>query len=346
VSALPDLLPMRPYMREMVWGGRKLETLYGKDLPRGKAIGESFELSAYGGRESTVAAGPLAGRDLSSLVSEYGPELVGHSVHGLYGGRFPLLIKLLDAQQNLSVQVHPDDAYTRLHSLDHAGKMEAWYVLHSDGGRVAYGLQAGVDRQSFIQAIGGGEVEEAIRFHTVRPGDVLFMPPGTVHALCSGVVLYEVQQSSDVTFRIYDYGRVGLDGKARDLHVEQALEVIDFDTDTGDPTPWQGLPEAQSDRAVLVDCEHFQLNLYRGIEGPQRHAAGDSFLALTVVDGLARVSAPSGLGFAPDLSLAAGQTVLIPSRREFTVAPDDGAGCAYLVVSAGPAPVPLALPGG
>ena len=139
-----------------------------------------------------------------------------------YGGRFPLLIKLLDAQQDLSIQVHPDDEYAQCNGLMESGKMEAWYVLQSDSGRVACGLVEGVGRAEFVAAHAADRVAEVVRFYPVARGDVLFLPPGTVHALCQGVVLYEVQQTSDLTFRIYDYGR------PRELHWEQALEVIDF----------------------------------------------------------------------------------------------------------------------
>lgn len=336
MEALPDVLLMRPYFREMVWGGRRLEELLGKDLPADKAIGESFELSAYPGRESAVAAGPLAGRDLRGLFEEYGEQLVGRQVRERYGDRFPLLIKLLDAQQDLSVQVHPDDAYTQRQGLEDAGKMEAWFVLHADQGRVAYGLQPGVDPQAFAAALENGRVEEVIRFHPVQAGDVLFVPPGTVHALCSGVLLYEVQQSSDLTFRIYDYGRLGLDGKLRQLHIEEAMEVIDFGAQLAGPRPWRSQPSAEADRAVLAECEHFRLNLYCPAGDQVRHAAGDSFLALTLIAGKAEVSGGRGRGRAAErFALRPGDTALIPAHREFSVESARGTGCTYLIASVG-----------
>ncbi|MFH1464002.1 MAG: type I phosphomannose isomerase catalytic subunit, partial [Pseudomonadota bacterium] len=207
-AALPDVLPLKPYLREMVWGGRRLAELYGKPLPPGRPIGESFEVSALPERDSTVASGPLEGRALGCLVAEYGEALVGRTTVERYGPDFPLLIKLIDAAQDLSVQVHPDDAYVRARKLGSFGKMEAWYVVHSDGGRVALGLKDGVDRAELAQAIRAGAVEGVVQFHAVAPGDVVSLPPGTVHALCRGVMVYEVQQSSDLTFRLYDYGRL------------------------------------------------------------------------------------------------------------------------------------------
>jgi mannose-6-phosphate isomerase len=329
VERLPDVLPMRPYFREMVWGGRRLQELYGKELPEGKAIGEAFEVSAYPGRESAVAAGPLAGWGLHRLVEVGGEQLLGQGIGSECGGRFPLLIKLLDARQDLSIQVHPDDRYAREKRLEDSGKTEAWFVLQSDGGQVAHGLKDGVGRTEFVEAVGAGRTEEVIRFFQVRPGDMVFMPPGTVHALCRGVVIYEVQQASDLTFRIHDYHRLGLDGRPRQLHVQEALEVIDFAARLPGPVPWRALPEARADRAALVRSGPFRLNYYRPAAGRARHGAAESCLALTLVSGAARVG-----GARDECRLRAGATALIPAGREFAVEPD-GPDCSYLVASAG-----------
>jgi len=325
---LPDVLLMRPYFREVVWGGRRLQERYGKDLPAGKPIGESFEVSACRGQESAVANGPLAGWSLSRLASTFGEELVGPRAWERYGGEFPLLIKLLDARDDLSIQVHPDDAYARSRGLGRWGKAEAWFVLHSEGGRIAHGLQEGVDRKELEEAIGAGRVEEAVEFFAVEPGEVVVSPPGTVHALCRGVMVYEVQQPSDLTFRLFDYHRLGLDGKPRELHVAQALEVIDFAARLPGPVPWHQLPEAQDDRAVLVENEHFRLNLY----GPQgdrvEHGAGDSFLALTLLRGRAQVQ-----GRQEAQQLGPGDTVLVPVHREFRLIRQGEALLEYLIAS-------------
>ncbi len=312
---LPDILPLNPYFREMVWGGRRLAELFGKELPDGAAIGESFELSAYSGRESGVSAGPLRGVGLGALVERYGAELLGSAVVERYGKCMPLLIKLLDARQDLSIQVHPDDAYARAHDLRDNGKMEAWLVLHSDGGRVAYGLADGVDESAFAAAVTAGRVEDVIRFFPVQRGDLVFSPPGTVHALCAGVVIYEVQQSSDLTFRIYDYDRPGLDGKPRELHLQQALDVIDFSAQLPPPQPWSTLPGMGEHGGVLVDCEHFHTRFVRG--SSSRCETGDSFAALTVVGGSAVLSSADGAH-----TLTAGSTALMPARR--TVAIEQG----------------------
>jgi mannose-6-phosphate isomerase len=307
-SRLPDILPLSPYFREMVWGGRRLSQLFSKNLPAGLGIGESFELSSYAGRESRIAAGPLAGMGLGELVRDFGADLLGADVVRRYGGSMPLLIKLLDACQDLSVQVHPDDSYALAKGLPDAGKMEAWLVLHSDGGRVAYGLVDGVGRADFVAAIEAGRVEEVIRFFPVERGDLVFSPPGTVHALCAGVVIYEVQQSSDLTFRIHDYDRLGLDGKKRELHIDQALDVIDFDAGLPAPQHWSALPGANATGVELVDCEHFRFSYHCGDEA--EHSAAGSFAALTIVGGAAKLRAERS-----ECALGTGETALVPAGR-------------------------------
>lgn len=335
-ASLPDLLPMRPFFRDVVWGGRRLEGIYGKQLPPGLPIGESFELSALPERESVVASGPLEGRPLGSLVRSRGPQLVGGGVWERFGADFPLLVKLIDASEDLSVQVHPDDDYARRCGLGRFGKMEAWYVLESDGGRVAAGLKEGVDLKALATALDAGRAAEVIRFHEVGAGDFLFLPPGTVHALCGGVMVYEVQQASDLTFRLYDYDRVGMDGKPRELHVARALEVVDVDSRPRirrHPTePGSGERAGTATAEHLVESDHFRLTLHRAVGGASRHHSGDSFLALThVKGGEAEVEGADG-----SCRMRLGETVLIPAGREISVVPV-GAGTAkveYLVASA------------
>ncbi len=326
--SLPDVLPMRPYFRELIWGGRQLQTLYGKDLPDGKNIGESFEVSACQGQESAVATGRLAGRSLQSLVEDYRGELVGEAIWEHYGALFPLLIKLIDAQDDLSIQVHPDDAYARSRGLGLQGKMEAWYVLHSDGGRMIYGLREGVDAAELEMAVTAGQVEGLVKSFEVKRGDVIFAPPGTVHALGRGVMIYEVQQASDLTFRLYDYNRPGLDGKPRELHLEAALEVICFADELPPPTSWRQLPGAGDTGATLVESEYFQLDLFCPVEHHSRHRAEGGFLALTLLQGEATVR-----GRQEACDLAAGGTVLVPACREIEIERRGAVELEYLIAS-------------
>ena len=306
-AKLPDLLPMRPYLSEKVWGGRRLGELFGKDLPAQRPIGESWELSAYPERESTVGDGPLAGRTTGSLLAEFGADLIGEEPWERHGGAFPLLIKLIDANDDLSLQVHPDDAYAESNGLTDAGKAEAWYVLDHGACRACVGLRAGVGPTELATALDAGRALDVVAFRELAPGDCLDVRPGTVHAGGKGMLIYEVQQPSDLTFRLYDYDRLGLDGQRRELHVEDSLEVIDF---TGDS--FTHIPAADGDRA-LVDGSHFRLARHT-VSGSATHAAGPTCSALTAIRGRGRLRGTDG-----ELEWAAGDTVLIPPRRQVVV---------------------------
>ena len=311
---LPSVLPLKPFLREMIWGGRGLREQFGKALPPGRLYGESWEVSAYPGMESTVAAGPFTGRSVRGLVESHGTELLGVPVFDRYGGEFPLLVKLLDAQQDLSIQVHPDDAYARIKQPGSFGKMEAWYVLRSENGRIACGLKPGVDRSAFADAIDNNRVSDAVEFYDARPGDVVFIPPGTVHALCSGVMVYEVQQSSDITFRIYDYNRPGADGKPRELHIDDALAVIDFEAPRRRSVASSTMPSKRSGRAVLVESEHFRLERFNPSKIRTEHPPYASLAALTFLSGSAEIH-----GGGEACRAGIGDTFLIPADRDFSV---------------------------
>ena len=310
---LPDLLPLKPYLREAIWGGRGLETHFNKPLPPNQHIGESWEVSAYADMESVVSAGPLAGQNLRGLAQLHGADLLGQPVVDRYGAEFPMLIKLLDARDDLSIQVHPDDTYARAEGLGTYGKMEAWYVLHSDNGRVAYGLQNGVGKAELEASIRENRVEETVQFFDVEPGDVVNVPPGTVHALCQNVMIYEVQQSSDLTFRIYDYNRPGTDGNPRDLHIDRSLDVITFGNHTPKPKRRNDLPSS----GVLVESEHFCLERFCPQEANEH--TYPSFAALTVIEGQAKLQ-----GSTDPIIARKGETVFITANRKVTTAPQNG----------------------
>lgn len=308
-TSLPDVLPLRPYLREMVWGGRRLGELYNKPLPDDQRIGESFEVSALPGRDSVVASGDLAGQGLAQLLTEFGSDLVGEAVTARYGTDFPLLIKLIDAQDDLSIQVHPDDAYARAHNMGVYGKTEAWVILQSDGARIALGLEPDVDAPRLAAAIAAGTAQEAVSFQTVAPMDVVYLPAGTVHALCRGVVIYEVQQSSDITFRLYDYDRPGLDGSKRELHVDHGLAVTDFGAR---PQP-TNQPPARGQRR-LIDAEYFCLDLIDSADG--KIDAMTTFAAATVIGGQITIT-----GADATWTLGVGDSALIPAGRMLDVTP-------------------------
>lgn len=214
-------LLMAPHFRhgeETPWGGSMLRDAFLKDAPDDRT-GESLEVSALPGRESVVRNGAQAGKTFPAMI-----ELWGEALTGKYEGEFPLLLKLLDARDMLSVQVHPGDAYAAAQENGKLGKTEAWVILScEEGARIAYGLDT--RGEPLADIVGRGEVESALNWETVRPGDVYYIPSGMVHALGGGIQCYEIQQSSDVTYRFWDWGRVGKDGKPRELHTQKALDV-------------------------------------------------------------------------------------------------------------------------
>ena len=214
----------KPIMIERVWGGNTLDTLHGKAIPAGKIIGESWELSDRPEAQSIVDGGEFDGWTLRQLIEKYPRELLGDLPPRM---RFPLLVKYVDAGDKLSVQVHPDDDGASV--FDDLGKTECWIVVHAEpGAQLVRGLKPGTTREIFARAIEEDKVETLLHYFQPKVGDVIALPPGTVHAIGKGLVVAEVQQNSDVTLRIYDYKRMGLDGRPRKLHVKEALDSIRF----------------------------------------------------------------------------------------------------------------------
>jgi mannose-6-phosphate isomerase len=216
----------RPIFKERVWGGRKLEQLYNKPLPPKVPIGESWEISDRPGDVSVIANGPLAGKDLRWLMAHHAKELLGNMQSR--AGHFPLLIKILDAEEKLSLQVHPPAH--KAAELGGEPKTEMWYIADAKPGAELYvGLKRGVTRNEFEEKVKTGEVADCFHRVSVKPGDVMFLPSGRVHAIGAGLVIFEIQQNSDTTYRVFDWNRVGLDGKPRDLHIPESLASIDFE---------------------------------------------------------------------------------------------------------------------
>lgn len=218
-------LVFRPMPKERIWGGRKLEEQWGKELPAGVPVGESWEISDRPEGQSVVVEGPFAGTSLRDLMERHGEELMGRPVAP--GERFPWLVKILDCRQDLSLQVHPPAE--KALALDGEPKTEMWYFAEADPGAQIYvGLRSGVTREEFVRRLDDGSVAECFHRHPVRAGDAMFLPSGRAHALGAGNLVFEIQQNSDTTYRVFDWNRIGLDGKPRALHREPALESIDF----------------------------------------------------------------------------------------------------------------------
>ena len=224
--AEPAVYPLsfQPVFKDYIWGGRNLETILGRELPAGN-IAESWEIAAHPNGQTKVKNGPLAGCTLDQVRQRWGERLLGSSVNST---SFPLLIKLLDANRWLSVQVHPDDAYA-MKNAGELGKTELWIILHAEpGAEIIYGLKSGVDRQALSQATEDGAAESQLHRLPIQTGDAVYVPAGTVHALGPGALVAEIQQNSDTTYRLYDWDRTDAEGQARPLHVRQALDVVDW----------------------------------------------------------------------------------------------------------------------
>lgn len=251
MSGLP-ILTFHPLFQKRVWGGRRLAELYGKATPAGEPIGESWEICDRPGAVSVVAEGPLAGRDLRWLMENLRTELLGDA-HDI-GGRFPLLVKLLDAQDTLSLQVHPPKAQAA--KWNGEPKAEAWlFAETTPEASIIAGLRAGTTREEFELRLRNGTAAESVHRIPVRKGDAMFLPSGRVHALGAGSVLFEIQQNSDTTYRVFDWNRAGIDGKPRELHIEQALGSIDFNDHEPALVPPQLTETANGRTRALVPAD-------------------------------------------------------------------------------------------
>ena len=301
VSLYP--LRFRPIPRRYLWGGQRLAASLGKKVPPGEKLAESWEIVDHGPDQSVVEFGPLAETTLGWLVRERGSELLGrHHPQP----RFPLLLKFLDAAATLSVQVHPDDARAARLDPPESGKTEAWVVLEAaPGGTIYAGLKRGVDRETLTAAISRGNCRDCLHSFEPSPGDSVLLPAGTVHALGAGLMVAEVQQSSDVTYRLFDWNRVGTDGQPRPLHVEQGLDAIDFDRGPVEPQRPRATDRPEVSR--LVDCEKFVLD--RWDFDCRLSVGGDGRChVIAVLEGAVRIE-----GDPADSHLPRGGTALLPA---------------------------------
>ncbi|HYH02947.1 MAG TPA: type I phosphomannose isomerase catalytic subunit [Bacillota bacterium] len=302
-------LKFQPIYKDYLWGGRNLVQL-GKVLPPEGIVAESWEVSGHPEGLSMVTNGEYAGTNLCDLINQYPQEILGTAVHLKYGQKFPLLVKLIDANQKLSVQVHPDDAYA-LNKENEFGKHEIWYIISAHpGARIIYGFAPRITQEDFARRIEAADVESALQYLEVAPGDVIDIPPGVVHALGEGIVLAEIQQNSNATYRVYDYDRVDATGQKRPLHVEKALQVIDFTPEKRGKVVC-GVPEKLSDMSVktpLTTNFHFAVDHYQINDPVSETAAGDRFYIYTVLEGEGSIRWQD-----TELPVRRGESVLIPA---------------------------------
>lgn len=304
---MKTLYPLKftPILKDKIWGGTQLQQLF-KKISASDKLGESWELSGYNDDLSVVKNGAFAGQNIKELIEIYKDELVGKQIYDRFGNQFPLLFKLIDANDDLSIQVHPDDevAMERHQSF---GKTEMWYVIDAaPGGELIIGFQQDTTKDDYLKALEEGRLDDLLQKVKVNAGDVFFIPAGLVHAIGKGVVLAEIQQTSDLTYRIYDYKRVDEFGKERQLQTKEALDVIDFSA-TGDPKTVYS--KSINELATLVSCEYFTTNIVRFNEPFNRfYGKLDSFVVYMCMEGDFEISCNDDT-----IAVQKGDTVLIPA---------------------------------
>lgn len=320
-------LKFKPIFKTKVWGGDKISAYKGlsTDLPK---IGESWEISSVPGSVSVVCGGPLDGLSLTRAMELYGPQIVGDRLFAAFGTEFPLLVKFIDAESDLSIQVHPDDATAQRLNPGHRGKSEMWYVIGADkGARLTSGFSEPVTPQAYDEHVRNNTITDVLSSHVVSPGDVFFLPAGRIHAIGAGSLVVEIQPPSDLTYRIYDYDRPGLDGSLRELHIAQAREAIDFSVSSNYRTEY---PDVMDEEVTLVECEYFTAGrIVMTKEYSKDLAALDSFLSVICVKGSGTLVDREPDGTLHEVSLRQGETVLVPaSSLGVTFRPEaDGMTC-------------------
>lgn len=294
----------RPLLKSVIWGGDRIKEFKGIDTHL-QQVGESWEISGVAGHESVVTGGPDHGLTLTQLCQRHGAALLGESVCMRYGSRFPLLIKLIDAHRDLSVQVHPgDEMASRLHGCP--GKTEMWCVIdHEPGAQIMAGFDRQLSPEEFDRRVADGAIMDVVAHHTAHAGDVFFLPAGCIHAIGAGNFIAEVQQASDVTYRVFDYNRRDRDGNPRQLHVEQARQALNF-------APYADVIERSGakicDGNTLVACHEFTVERHE-VARTSTLVMPDSFLVVMCTGGSGRVTSDEGA----TATLRTGETILVPA---------------------------------
>lgn len=292
-----------PVYQEIIWGGKKLWQVLGRQVPYERTA-ESWELSAHPKGITIVANGPLRGKTISDLIRMDSSGFLGVDDPEI---DFPLLVKIIGAQRDLSIQVHPDDLVGSKHGVP--GKTEAWYVLFAEkDSRIIYGLKPGISKERLKLALETGQILSCVNQIPVQAGDFIPIPAGCIHALGAGILVAEIQQSSDTTYRLYDWGRTGVDGKPRPLHIREGLEAVN--TKLPIPASFKCNPE----EGLLFKDQHFSITRSQ-VRGERRFRGTSTFTIWTVIEGKGTVSAGG-----EEVALARGSSALLPAGIEETVA--------------------------
>ena len=302
-------LTFKPILKSVIWGGSQICPFKGI-TPTEEGIGESWELSHVDDNFSVVAEGELANKSLDELIKEYGKELVGGKVMERFGSRFPLLIKFIDARDNLSIQVHPDDELAKVRH-NSFGKTEMWYVIKADKGASLYsGFSQQIDKEEYVKRVENNTIMDVLKKYDVSEGDVFFLPAGRVHAIGAGCFIAEIQQTSNITYRIYDYNRKDKNGNTRELHTELAKDAIDYTLYPDYRTHYKAHTNATVN---LADCKYFTTNLIELDTVMVRDFEElDSFVVYICMEGSATLKDSNGY----EIRIHQGQTALIPANNK------------------------------
>ena len=308
-----------PNLHSVVWGGNQLRPYKGLE-PSNEPIGESWEVSAVPTSTSIIANGEFKGKDLITVINEQPEAILGKAVNEKYHGKLPLLVKFIDAKRDLSIQVHPNDEMA-MREHGKMGKSEMWYVIKAEEGAYLYaGFKQEITPEEYQQRIAEGTITEVLANHQVKPGDVFYLPAGRIHAICGGILLAEVQQSSDVTYRIFDYNRPGMDGKPRELHTELAAQALDYHVEKNYRTEYSEI----LDKAVqIIDSPYFDVRVMNINQPMHRNLVKyDSFVITMCIEGDCSIRVRST---EEEYLLKEGNSMLIPAAiADYDVTPLNG----------------------
>jgi len=301
-------LKFRPILKERLWGGTKLKEVFGKPI-ESDITGESWELSTVKGDISVVANGSLEGNSLQELIDSNAEELLGKSVVERFGKEFPILIKFIDAKQDLSIQLHPNDALAK-ERHDSFGKTEMWYIMDADPkAELIVGFNKDVTKEEYAESIDNDTLLDLLNYEEVKEGDTFFINTGKIHAIGAGVMLAEIQQTSDVTYRVFDFNRKDKDGNLRELHTELALDAVDYEKKDDFKVSYG---HEKNEVNTMVDCPYFKTNFIELTENLDLDTTQrDSFTIFMCVGGEAKISTAEG-----EVSIKSGETALLPASTQ------------------------------
>lgn len=306
-------LKFTPILKSLIWGGEKIINYKSLNSDQ-KMVGESWELSGVKGDESVVANGELAGKTITELLQEYGSELIGDDNYKKFGNEFPLLIKFIDARDDLSIQVHPDDTLAKERHQS-KGKTEMWYVVDADKrAKLRSGFKHKVSKEEYLESVGEDKVCDILQEYEVNAGDLFFLPAGRIHSIGKGCFIAEIQQTSNITYRIYDFNRKDSDGNTRELHTELALDAIDYSVEEDYRTEYNRV--AKDIEVELVQCNYFKTSLLELSKSTKLdYSKLNSFVIFICLEGSAKINSTP---------LAKGETLLLPATTLIADIDTDG----------------------